>query len=249
LEMHAWQLTMLARYDQAEPIFRDVIARDTKLFGADSPKTIDAQNEFAIMYLESHRFADGAKVLQALLPICEKIYGPDHSMTINVVSNLGGALRQQGTPEKIAESGPYYKRAYDSARKKYGDKHPNVVRSTHNYANYLLDAGDTAQAIALQEQAAAMAREVFGSDHEVTGEIQFRLGKALLKGARYADAEHALLSAVAAKEKLYGANHWRLGEYMAPLVELYKAWGKPQQAAEWQTKQAALEPEPPQNKA
>ena len=240
----AWQLTMLARYDEAEALFRDAIAREAKIYGADSPRTVGTRNAFAIMYLESKRFDEGAKILKELLPVCEKNYGPDHSITTNIVSNLGGALRQQGTPEKIAESGPYYKRALDSVRKKYGGKHPNVARATHNYANYLLDVGDITQAIALQEQAAAMANEIFGAGHEVTGEIQFGLGKALLKGGRYAEAERPLLAAVASKEKLYGAKHWRLGEYMAQLVDLYKGWGKPQQAAEWSAKKTALDPQP-----
>ena len=243
----AWQLTMLARYAEAEVLFRDAIAREAKLYGADSPQTVGTRNAFAIMYLESKRYAEGAKILQELLPICEKNYGPEHSVTINIVSNLGGALRQQGTPEKIAASGPYYKRALESARKKFGDKHPNVVRATHNYGNYLLDVGDTEQAIATQEQAVAMALEVFGADHEVTGEIQFGLGKALFKGGRYAAAERALLAALASKEKLYGANHWRLGDYMAQLIELYKGWGKPQQAAQWQARQASLDSRPAEN--
>ena len=244
IDSRAWQLTMLARYDEAERLFREAIARQTRVYGPDSPQSISTRNAFAIMYLESKRFPEGAKILQELLPICEKVYGPDHSITINVASNLGGALRQQGTPEKIAESGPYYKRALDANRKKFGEKHPNVARATHNYANYLLDVGDVTQAIALQQQAAAMANEIFGAGHEVTGEIQFGLGKALLKGGRYAEAEHALLTAEALKEKLYGAKHWRMAEYQAKLIELYKAWAKPQQAAEWTAKQAALDPQP-----
>jgi eukaryotic-like serine/threonine-protein kinase len=244
LEIRAELLTYLGRYTQAEPMFRDVVQRDTRLLGAEDSKTIGAMNSFAIMYLESERFAEGAKILQEMLPICEKIYGPEHGMTLNVVSNLGGALRQQGTPEKIAESGPYYKRALDETHKKYGDKHPNVIRATHNYANYLLDIGDTAQAINLQQQVVAQAKQVFGPEHEVTGEGEFGLGKALLKAGRYAEAEQSLLAAVAEKQKDFGADHWRLGEYMTPLIETYRAWDKPQQAAQWEAKRAALKTKP-----
>jgi eukaryotic-like serine/threonine-protein kinase len=244
LEEQAELLTYLGRYAEAEPIFRDTIARETKLWGTEDPKTMDTMNGFAIMYLESHRYVEGAKILQGMLPVSEKMYGPEHGMTINIVSNLGGALRQQGTPEKIAESGPYYKRALDSTRKKYGDRHPNTIKATHNYANYLLDVGDTTQAIALQQQVVAQAREVFGADHDVYAEGQFGLGKALLRAGRYAEAEPALLTAIAIKEKTYGADHWRIEEYILPLLDLYKAWNKPQQAAEWEARRAALKPKP-----
>ncbi|MDR3386231.1 MAG: serine/threonine-protein kinase [Rudaea sp.] len=244
LNVHAELLTYLGRYSEAETIFRDLIDRETRALGAQDPKTIEAKNSFAIMYLESHRYAEGAKILQDLLPVCEKMYGPEHGMTLNIVSNLAGALRQQGTPEKIAESGPYYKRALDGTRKKYGERHPNVIRATHNYANYLLDVGDTAQAVALQQQVVAQAREVFGPEHEVTGEGEFGLGKALLKAGRYAEAEQALLAAIAEKQKDFGADHWRLGEYMTPLIQVYEAWGKPQQAAQWEARRSALKPKP-----
>lgn len=241
---HAILLTDLGRYKQAEPIFRDLIARETKLFGADDPKTLDAMNSFAIMYLESQRYAQGAKILQAMLPICEKIYGRDQGFTINIVANLAGALRQQGTPDKIAESGPYYQRAYEATRNRLGENHPNTIIATHNYANYLLDIGDTDQAIALQQKALAASKQMLGPDHVVTGEIEYGLGKALLRAGRFADAESSLLAAVTEKQKNFGATHWRMAGYITPLIQLYKAWGKPQQVAEWQSRLAALQPKP-----
>jgi eukaryotic-like serine/threonine-protein kinase len=244
LVVHAELLTALGRYAEAEPIFKDVLARETKINGVEHPKTLDTMNGFAIMYMESHRFAEGAQILQTMLPICEKIYGPEHAFTTNIVSNLAGALRQQGTPQKIAESGPYYRRALDGARKKSGDKHPNTIMATHNYANYVLDTGDAAQAIALQNQALALSTEVLGPDHAVTGEIHFGLGKALLSAKRYAEAEKHLTLAIAEKQKDFGADHWRMAEYITPLIEVYKDWGKPQLAAEWEAKRAALKPEP-----
>jgi non-specific serine/threonine protein kinase/serine/threonine-protein kinase len=179
-----------------------------------------------------------------MLPVCEKIYGPDHAFTVEIVGNLGGALRQQGTPEKIAESGPYYKRAMDESLKKYGEKHQNTVMATHNYANYLLDVGKVDEAIATQQRALANSLDVFGPDTAVTGEVHYGLGKALLRAHRYPEAEKELLAAIAEKEKDFGADHWRMGEYMTPLIDTYTALGKNDEAAAWQAKRAALKPKP-----
>ena len=244
MNIHASVLDYQGRYEEGEALFKDIVARETKLWGAEDPKTLDTLNNFAILYLESHRYADGASILRAMLPICEKIYGPEHGFTLDIVSNLAGALRQQGAPEKIAESGPYYKRALDGVLKKYGEKKPNAIRARHNYANYLLDVGDVTQAIALQQRATADAKEVFGPDNPVTGEAEFGLGKALLRGGHYPEAEQALLAAVAVKQKEFGADHWRLDEYMAPLQTLYQTWGKPEQAADWAKRRAALKAKP-----
>jgi non-specific serine/threonine protein kinase/serine/threonine-protein kinase len=243
-DLHAILLADLGRYEESEPRYRDVIAQETRLWGETDPRTIDSKNGLAILYLESHRFAEGARILEELLPVCEKIYGPQHGVTINIVSNLAGALRQQGTPERIAESGPYYRRALEGTRAKYGERHTNTIIATHNYANWLLDNGDVATAVALQQQALAAATDLLGPDHGVTGEIEYGLGKALLRAGRHAEAEKALLAAIAEKQKDFGADHWRMDEYLAPLIDLYRSWNRPEQLAHWQAQRAALKPNP-----
>ena len=231
-------------YARAEPIFREVLARETRVFGAQAPKTLDTMNVFAIMYLQSHRYAQGAAILEKALPIAEKMYGPDHSVTINFVSNLAGALRQQGTPDKIAASGPYYQRAYETILRKYGDRHPNAIMATGNYGNYFLDIGQTDRAIALEQTALAGALAVFGPDNDVTGETHFDLGRALLKGKRYSEAEPHFLAAIAERKKDLGADHWQLAHYIQPLIETYQAMGKADEAKKWQTEIANLKPKP-----
>ncbi len=242
--IHAEVLTYEGKYEEADPIYRRLVAEHEKVYGAEHPKTLDVLNRFAIMNLEANRFAEGEKILSRLLPICEKIYGPNHAFTVEIVSNLAGALRQQGTPEKIAESGPYYERALTETRKRYGEKNQNTVMATHNYGNYLLDVGKTDQAIATQRHALEYALQVFGGDANVTGEIHFGLGKALLRAHDYADAEKELLSAIAEKQKDFGDSHWRLREYITPLIDAYKALGKSDQVAQWTARLDALPPKP-----
>ncbi|HEX4480547.1 MAG TPA: serine/threonine-protein kinase [Rudaea sp.] len=242
--VHAEVLVYMGRYEEAEPIYRKLIDEHEKVFGPEHPKTLDVLNRFAIMNLEANRFAEGEKILSGMLPICEKIYGPNHAFTIEIVSNLAGALRQQGTPEKIAASGPYYERALAETRKRYGEKNQNTVMATHNYGNYLLDVGKTDEAIATQRHALEFALQVFGPVANVTGEVHFGLGKSLLKAHQYPEAEKELLAAIDEKEKDFGKTHWRLREYITPLIETYKAMGKTDQATQWTTRLNSLPPKP-----
>ncbi len=242
--VHAEGLTYQGKYEQAEPIYQAMVREHKRVYGEEHTKTLDLLNRFAIMYMESGRFAEGEKILRGMLPICEKIYGPDHAFTVEIVGNLGGALRQQGTPEKIAESGPYYKRAMDESLKKYGEKHQNTIIATHNYANYLLDVNKVEEAVATQQHALAMSSDVLGPDTAVIGEVHFGLGKALLRAHRYQEAEKELLAAIAEKQKDFGADHWRMGEYITPLIATYTALGKTDQVTAWEAKRAALKPKP-----
>jgi serine/threonine protein kinase len=244
LDQEASLLTWLGRYSEAEPIFRDVIERDKRVWGPEGTKTLDTMNDFAIMYLESHRFAEGGAILEKMLPIVERKYGPNHSSTIHIVSNLAGALRQQGTPEKIRESGPYYLRTYQAVQKLYGEKHINTIMATGNYGNYLLDVGDIDQSIAMEQTALKNSLEVMGPNHEVTGETEFQLGNALMKAKRYEEAEKQFLASITERQKDFGADHWRMGAYIDALLADYKAWGKPDMAAPWEKKRAGLKPKP-----
>ncbi|MBS0212841.1 MAG: serine/threonine protein kinase [Proteobacteria bacterium] len=244
LNQHAVILTSLGRYEQAEPIFRDVIERETHKYGAEGTQTLDTMNDFAIMYLQSHRYAQGEAILRKLLTIDEKLYGPSHGATINIVGNLAGALRQQGTPEKIAESGPFYERAYEATRKLYGDHHVNTIIATGNYGNYLLQIGQAEQAIALERTALQGSLALFGANDEITGEMEFQLGNALAGAKRYAEAIPHYLTAIAERQHDLGADHWRMGGYIDPLIAAYKATGKTADAEKWEAAKAALKPKP-----
>lgn len=233
-------------YARAEPLFEKVLADERRLYGEKAPKTLDTLNDYAVMFLQSHRYAQGEKILKQLLQLDTDVYGADSAMVNNVASNLGGALRQQGTPEKIAESGPYYQRAYEYALRRFGATHPNTIAAQSNYANFFTDTGNLDKAIELDRQALA----AIGDQRDlpqIKGEIDYQLGRLLSRTGKYAEAETHLLSGNAQKAQELGAEHWRMAEYDTALVDLYTQRHKPDQAAQWQAKLDALKP-PPGNK-
>jgi tetratricopeptide (TPR) repeat protein len=243
LNVQAVLLGETGHYTEAEPAFENVLASERRLFGEKAPKTLDTMNDYAVMYLESQRYAQGEKILKQLLTLDTEIYGADSAMANNVASNLAGALRQQGTPDKIAESGQYYKRAYEYTLHRYGPQHPNTIVAQSNYANFFTDTGDLDKAIEFDKQALA----AIGDKRElpqIKGEIDYQLGRLLTRTGKYAEAEPYLLSGNAEKARELGADHWRMAEYDKALVDLYAKWGKTEQAGHWQAMLAALKPRP-----
>ncbi len=66
------------------------------------------------------------------------------------------------------------------------------------------------------------------------------LGTSLLDQTKYEEAEPLLLSAYAGmtqrKEKIAASSHHFIEDARTSLVKLYKTWGKPDKAAEWEAK-------------
>ncbi len=61
-------------------------------------------------------------------------------------------------------------------------------------------------------------------------------GRTLLGLGRHVDAEAVLLEAHGIFEAGLGALHERTLDTVTRLADLYDAWGKPEQAAEWRAK-------------
>jgi non-specific serine/threonine protein kinase/serine/threonine-protein kinase len=106
-----------------------------------------------------------------------------------IYNNLAGALRQQG---KVAESGPYYRKALDNARALYGEDNTTTIMARSNHAFWLLDDGQADLAAAEQRAALANAERILGGKHEVTAEILRGLAEAeIALGQRTQARAHA----------------------------------------------------------
>ncbi|WP_369935090.1 protein kinase domain-containing protein [Xanthomonas tesorieronis] len=176
-------------YDQAIALIRDLIARRSARLGADHPLTLSMRNSLAVYLLMKRDYPAAERELKALQPIMIRLYGENGWDTQMIYNNLAGALRQQG---KVAESGPYYRKALDSARTRYPEDHPTTIMARTNHAFWLLDDGQAQAAAAEQRAALADAERVLGGKHEVTAEILRGLAEAeIALGQREQARAHA----------------------------------------------------------
>ena len=192
----------------------------SRIDGVAHPKTLRVRNSLAVLFLEAKRYADAERVLKAALPDYEKTYGPDHSATLGLIGNLGGALRQGG---KVAESGAYYRRAAEGFSAKLGDQHPRAIMTRHNYGNYQLDAGDAEASLETQRTVYARAVQTFGNEHPVVAEILEGWGKAATALGHWDEAQARLDESLAMKTRIYGADHHALDATKEARAELEKA--------------------------
>lgn len=224
--MHSITLADLGSFDAAADIQRDLIAVRARTLGPESARVLTLRNSLAVSYLQARRYAEAEAELKAILPVTERVYGATHSTTLGMVTNLAGALRQQGTPDKIAESGPYYRRAADGFLALYGPTHPRALMTRSNLGNYLLDVGEPEAAYTAHRAALEGARTVLGASHPVLSEMLRGLGRSATATGRYPEAEEALLESLAIREREFGADDRRTRDTRDSLVALYERQGR-----------------------
>lgn len=223
------------QYDAARPLYDRVLAGYTKLFGEEDPRTLGVSNSLGVLAMQQRRHADGEREFRRMLPIYERLYGRDHVQTLALVLNMSGALRQQG---KVAESGPYYRRAYDGMKAKFGPDNLRTLIAQNNLANYLIDAGETKDAVAMAQEAVNRSREPHASNRIVLGEFHFTLGKALFANRQLAAAEPELRLAWDLRSTEMGVTAEDTRDVARKLAELKRAQKREAEAREWEAKAA-----------
>jgi len=226
------------QYDAARPLYDRVLAGYTKLFGEEDPRTLGVNNSLGVLAMQQRRHADGEREFRRMLPIYERVYGHDHVQTLALVLNMSGALRQQG---KVAESGPYYRRAYDGMKAKFGPDNLRTLIAQNNLANYLIDAGETKDAVAMAQEAVNRSREPYASNRIVLGEFHFTLGKALFASHQLTAAESELRIAWAMRSAEMGETAEDARDVARKLAELKRAQKREAEARAWDDKAAVRE--------
>jgi hypothetical protein len=77
-------------------------------------------------------------------------------------------------------------------------------------------------------------RSTLPPDHWMISVALLNLGRCQTALHDYSVAEATLLDAHARLQKSLGATHGRTDQARTALADLYRAWGKPDKAAEWQ---------------
>ena len=127
---------------------------------------------------------------------------------------------------------PLYRNALAMDRRLLGE-HPSTAISMSSLARLLCDRGDDESARQLFEEAFEMFSKSVGADHWRLAGSRADYGTCLIQQERYGSAEELLLAAHPVLSASLGPEHDRTRKAVTHLVELYEAWGKPEEAAEY----------------
>ena len=110
----AVSMLRLARYTEAEPLFRRALAIREKSLGPDHPDVANSLNGLASLLDDTNRRTEAEPLFRRALAIREKSLGPDHPSVANSLNNLAKLLYESN---RRPEAEPLFRRALTSGKR------------------------------------------------------------------------------------------------------------------------------------
>jgi serine/threonine protein kinase len=223
------------RLADALPLLEGVLKRRRALLGPDRPETLVSLNNLSIAYRDVGRLADAIPLLEEALKQRRVRLGPDHPETLISMDNLAQLYGDAG---RSSEALALYEEAVAGFKARLGADHPDTLLAMTNLARAYL-VGRPAQAEPLLREVLAIRERKAPADWR-TAAIRGLLGGSLLGQKKYAEAEPFLLRGYeglkAHEAEVPPRSRKSLAETAARIVQLYDAWGRKDQAAEWRNR-------------
>jgi tetratricopeptide (TPR) repeat protein len=213
---------------RAVPLMLEAVALDSALLGPSHPILANHLENLGIMYDASGSRDRSIPILRQVLALRRAGLPDDDPMIGRGLFNLGQAEHVGGN---YASADTLYAQALPRMRRAYGIEHTDVVWATASLGRNDYYLGRRADA----ERNLRWALGVTDPDGRLTPRNYVKVAPVLVslltEQRRYADAEPFALRVLAIRDSL-GDTLAR--KAAAQVVELYKGWGKPGRAAEYE---------------
>ncbi|UCD63617.1 MAG: CHAT domain-containing protein [Candidatus Zixiibacteriota bacterium] len=149
-------------------------------------------------------FSEAEQLYVRALEVAERLYGPDHLHTAELLDRLVQLYR---VLSRDAEAKPLSERAVSIAESQLGSDHPTVGEYVDRLGliEYWLDNNDEAEA--LYKRALTIAERSFGPDHPQVAVSLLSLANLYRYLKRYEEAESYFKRSLTIREKVYKPDH------------------------------------------
>lgn len=153
------------RLQDAEPLYRELIARQSRVLGEDHPATLANRSNYATLLIDLGRLdgPDGAEtVIRSTHEALVRTLGPDRYETLLALNNLAKVVQDQG---RIEESLPLWQTCYESFKRTLGPAHRSTLIAGGNLAVVLAELKRNEESVALQRDILTEQTKLLGPDH------------------------------------------------------------------------------------
>ncbi len=224
------------RLNDAEQFARETLEIRRRVLGPEHPRTLSSMNNLSSVLYRQGKVEESTASFREILDIHVRTVGETHPNTLTTMANLVAILLRQGLLDEAEE---LCRRAVPASREALGTTHPNTILAQYDFAKVLVAQREFQEATGVFEELVAAAAEAPPPWPTYIPVFRGGQGKCLTRLGRYEEAERHLLAAYRAQVAAAGDEDEDAQAFVAWLIELYEAWGKPEQAATWRAKQAA----------
>ncbi|HEY9749534.1 MAG TPA: tetratricopeptide repeat protein [Allocoleopsis sp.] len=192
------------RYEEAEPLYLQVLELDKHLLGEDHSDVATSLNNLALLYTYQGRYEEAEPLHLQALELRKRLLGEDHFHVADSLNNLAGLYESQGRYE---EAEPLYLQALELYKHLLGEEHLYVATNLNNLARLYESQRRYSEAEPLYLQALALRKRLLGEEHPDVATILNNQATLYESQRRYSEAELLYLQALAIAEQLLGKNH------------------------------------------
>jgi serine/threonine protein kinase len=224
------------KYAQADSLDSRILEIQRRTLGSEHHDTLVTADDLALAYNQEGKYVQADELQSQVLEISRRVLGPEHPDTLTIVADAAFMYQQQRN-SALAET--YAAQALAGRRHVLGSEHPDTIASVMDLALAYISEGKFTEAEPLAREAVNFGKAKQSDDWQ-----RFRaeslLGASLAGEKKYSEAEPLLVEGykgmLARKDRIDVPERYHLNLAHEWLVQLYRAWDKPEKAAEWSKK-------------
>ncbi len=180
-------------YESSEQHLLTAIDLFMQSVGEGTARTMEAQNELAILYIDWRRHDDALPLLEYLAERRPRILGPTHIYALGSQINLAN---QYKTMRKYQEARAIYENVIEIGSTVHGESHPYLLNARSGLCNVLDTLGYSEESLPHRQRIVDIRSREFGPNDTATLRAMGNLGDTLRCLGRYDDAISQLDEAI-----------------------------------------------------
>jgi tetratricopeptide (TPR) repeat protein len=167
------------KYEEAEPILREVLRKRRETPGMEHRDILTSQNNLAGTLMKQKKYGESKTLFADTLKTSKTLLGEENAFTLRLMNNLSEVMRQgsfeaaENERQSVRlEALGLQRTALNGRITIFGEDHPDVFTSESNLARLLHDMERCIEARQLFEKAAEGLGRKLGKDHPMTIECE-----------------------------------------------------------------------------
>ncbi|HZX24160.1 MAG TPA: serine/threonine-protein kinase [Woeseiaceae bacterium] len=208
----------LSRFDEAEGVYRESLEIRRRVLGEDHPDTATAYVNLGALYANMNRYEDALEYANRGLEIDRRTKGDDHVDVAFDLNLLGSIELQRGNLEQALNHALEAAAIWRTTAA--GPTHSRYARALDQLADVYRRLGRLDEAQQSAQQALAIFRDEYGTDHTLTSNAHYTLGLIHTDRGDPAAAREHLQRALDIRVQAFGESHREVWNAMHRLAKL-----------------------------